>query len=243
MIEAGVLECPVCGANAKQGALRCTHCAADLQTLHCPSCYSLNFAQSACCARCGNELADFRTATEAPTKHACPRCEKPLWSIQHADVVLEECRACGGYWIDDRAFQKVQARRDATSAWGGMGAPGATNAPKVETVRYVKCPTCQKLMNRVNFARVSGVIIDVCKGHGTWFDRDELRQILEFIAQGGLDKARAKDVERLKEAQREREVQRRTAEMTRPPPGSHDDAGIGGATVVSVIVDLLISLV
>ena len=48
-------------------------------------------------------------------------------------------------------------------------------------------------MNRINFARCSGVIVDVCKGHGTWFDHDELREILEFIRGGGLELSRQKE--------------------------------------------------
>ena len=47
-------------------------------------------------------------------------------------------------------------------------------------------------MNRVNFADCSGVIIDVCHDHGTWFDRDELRRVIEFIRAGGMDLARDK---------------------------------------------------
>jgi Zn-finger nucleic acid-binding protein len=58
-------------------------------------------------------------------------------------------------------------------------------------------------MNRVNFARCSGVVVDVCKGHGTWFDRDELSQIVEFIRGGGLEAARNKEKAQLEEARRE----------------------------------------
>ncbi|PYS83711.1 MAG: hypothetical protein DMF70_06260, partial [Acidobacteria bacterium] len=39
----------------------------------------------------------------------------------------------------------------------------------------------------------SNVIVDVCKGHGTWFDRDELREIIEFIRGGGLEVLRQKE--------------------------------------------------
>lgn len=35
--------------------------------------------------------------------------------------------------------------------------------------------------------------MDVCKQHGTWFDRDELSRIIEFIRGGGLNAARAKE--------------------------------------------------
>jgi hypothetical protein len=33
-------------------------------------------------------------------------------------------------------------------------------------------------------------VIDVCKLHGIWFERHELRQIVNFIRTGGLSKAR-----------------------------------------------------
>jgi Zn-finger nucleic acid-binding protein len=57
-------------------------------------------------------------------------------------------------------------------------------------------------MNRVNYARRSGVVLDVCKTHGMWFDQDELRRVLAFIAAGGLDRAREREIEDLKEAKR-----------------------------------------
>jgi hypothetical protein len=37
------------------------------------------------------------------------------------------------------------------------------------------------------------VIVDICKGHGTWFDRDELSGIVQFIRGGGLEVARQKE--------------------------------------------------
>ena len=58
-------------------------------------------------------------------------------------------------------------------------------------------------MNRLNYARHSGVILDVCKTHGIWFDLDELRRVLAFITGGGLDRARDAELAELKEAQRD----------------------------------------
>ena len=40
--------------------------------------------------------------------------------------------------------------------------------------RYLPCPVCKSLMNRVNFAHHSGIVIDLCGKDGVWFDRDEL---------------------------------------------------------------------
>jgi len=45
---------------------------------------------------------------------------------------------------------------------------------------------CGDVMNRVNFARVSGVVLDVCRAHGAWFDAGELRAVREFVRGSGL---------------------------------------------------------
>jgi len=36
----------------------------------------------------------------------------------------------------------------------------------------------------------------VCSKHGTWFDADELPQVLEFVQTGGLVRERARELER-----------------------------------------------
>jgi Zn-finger nucleic acid-binding protein len=65
------------------------------------------------------------------------------------------------------------------------------------------------MMNRVNFGKASGAVVDVCKGHGTYLDRGELHQIVRFIQGGGIDRARASEREQLKEEQRRlRDLQR-----------------------------------
>jgi Zn-finger nucleic acid-binding protein len=68
-----------------------------------------------------------------------------------------------------------------------------------ERVRYRPCPACGELMNRDNFGRVSGVILDVCRPHGAWLDRGELAAIRRFLRQGGarrFERSRALDEER-----------------------------------------------
>ncbi|MFB3145413.1 MAG: hypothetical protein ACE10F_12735 [Candidatus Methylomirabilales bacterium] len=53
-------------------------------------------------------------------------------------------------------------------------------------------------MNRKNFARISGVIIDECRSHGVWLDVDELEKIRYFIADGGLERSRDRDIEKVR---------------------------------------------
>ena len=52
-------------------------------------------------------------------------------------------------------------------------------------------------MVRKNFGGSSGVIIDVCRGHGIWLDHRELERILDFVHRGGLMRAREREVAEL----------------------------------------------
>jgi hypothetical protein len=46
-------------------------------------------------------------------------------------------------------------------------------------------------MNRKNFGGTSGIIVDVCAKHGTFFDTGELPRVLAFVRRGGLTRAQA----------------------------------------------------
>ena len=48
------------------------------------------------------------------------------------------------------------------------------------------CPGC----------KACTVIIDVCKGHGVWFEQNELSAALRFIESGGFERARIAEGER-----------------------------------------------
>ena len=119
-----------------------------------------------------------------------------------ATAVLE-CERCLGLWLNVSSFEKICADHEQQSAVLGVASPAPTHAVReTNKVNYVRCPQCLQFMNRVNFARCSGVIVDVCKGHGTWFDRDELSNIVEFIRRGGLEASRNREKTEIKEERR-----------------------------------------
>ena len=69
-------------------------------------------------------------------------------------------------------------------------------------------------MNRVNYGRISGAIIDVCKGDGAFLDRGELHQIVRGIGDGGLERKREAELEAIKDEQRRlRDLQREQARL------------------------------
>jgi Zn-finger nucleic acid-binding protein len=121
--------------------------------------------------------------------------------VRLGDTALLECERCRGVWVDAATFEHVVASRETQGAvlhqW-----PPAARATGSEQIRYRKCVACGKMMNRLNFGRLSGTVVDVCKGHGTFLDAGELHAIVSFIQGGGLDRARQRQIEELKEEQR-----------------------------------------
>ncbi len=207
---AGALHCPNCGAAAGLDAKECTYCHAPLATMSCPGCFNRVFIGAAYCPHCGTHVSRQDEGTAAP--ESCPGCRGQMTSVQVGTLTLAECGACGGVWVDADAFDHLCADREAqaavvhgnalrgAAASDPNGAPGAARPQKIS---YRPCPRCRNMMNRVNFAKYSGVVLDVCRAHGTFFDRDELHRVVAFIQAGGLDRARARDREELADAERQ----------------------------------------
>ncbi|MGZ8899842.1 MAG: zf-TFIIB domain-containing protein [Limisphaerales bacterium] len=222
-MEAGKLSCPQCGAPSAPDLAKCPHCGIRLAKVACASCFAMIFEGARFCAFCGAEPARLQSAK---TKHPCPKCKTSvLAQVELGHTPVKECAKCHGLWVDASTFDRICTDRERQSAVLGsaseMFRPDRGNLEMA--VRYVKCPECNQLMHRVNFAKCSGIILDVCKGHGTWFDRDELQHIVEFIRTGGLDHSRNKEKEELEAARRRMEASRSVTAMERK--GSYDGGG------------------
>lgn len=116
-------------------------------------------------------------------------------AVQVGATTMHQCSKCGSSWLSPDAFSALCADKDArglvAAATGCL--PGSATIAHPATVRYVHCPECAKVMNRVNFAHASGIVIDVCKKHGVWFEKDELRGVLDFVAHGGMQQMQQRD--------------------------------------------------
>jgi Zn-finger nucleic acid-binding protein len=195
------LRCPGCGAPADSDAARCEYCGAALATVTCASCFAPMFAGSRFCAHCGAEATREYVEEEKPLK--CPRCREDMRALRLGSITAHECAQCGGLWLDPESLQKLaNAREESAGVVSALAARVPLAAAPPDVVRYVPCPRCDKLMNRSNFARSSGVILDICKAHGVWLDRGELQRVLGFIESGGLTVARERAREELIEEQR-----------------------------------------
>jgi Zn-finger nucleic acid-binding protein len=195
------LNCPTCGATASgANAERCDYCGSTLTSMGCPSCFSPMFVGMEFCPECGAKAARADGDATLP----CPGCQAEMRSVLVGTTSLFECAGCGSTWLDTETFTKLCANREAHGAIADMLGPKTVGVISAQNsvVRYLPCPTCKKVMNRENFGHRSGVIIDVCKGHGVWLDRGELHSVLAFVDSGGLERAKRMDDERRAEERR-----------------------------------------
>jgi Zn-finger nucleic acid-binding protein len=233
-MDASSLHCPNCGAAVGEGAGRCPYCQARLATVSCPACFGRIFEDAAFCPRCGAR----RSRTEGAGAAAkCPGCRNELTHVTVGTTSLLECTRCDGVWMTAQDFEQICASTEAQGAvlhrWSGPPKP-AGDAP----VRYRPCVRCSKMMNRVNFGRLSGTIVDVCRGHGTFLDAGELHAIVRFVQEGGLNRSRERELEELREEQRRlREAQ--TAAAIRHADSQPRTAAAWSAEAVWSLVDWL----
>ncbi len=185
------LQCPNCGAETDENTVRCAYCRSVLTTTACPACFTAVFKGVKFCPNCGAAIVDGKR--KSSKKLLCPRCEQLLIDSVIGDTKLHECDHCGGIWLDVPAFNKICADREQQEHILLYKEPNEPAKPQSEVRSkrfYIPCPECGELMNQKNYARVSGVVVDVCKQHGIWFERHELQRIVNFIRSGGLHKAR-----------------------------------------------------
>jgi Zn-finger nucleic acid-binding protein len=164
----------------------------DPHSMNCPACsapidVSTDLPGSEVRCACGTMVhvpakpSRSARAGGAARPRACPRCAAALVEAATlGGLGAHACPECGGVFADRAAVAALSS---------GTLAPAAEPvlpARKVDTSGYIKCPVCDDLMKRVNFGRRSGVLVDVCVDHGTWFDADEIDRVAAFLASGGL---------------------------------------------------------
>lgn len=205
------LNCPNCGAAVESDKTQCEFCRSRLKTMACAKCFGLMFLGSKFCGHCGAKAVQASVQDETKLGD-CPRCKISLSKLEVGGTFLRECSKCDGLWADVDTFENVCADREKQSAVLGFISEKPTVEEGRSKISYVPCPDCGQLMNRSNFARSSGVIIDICKKHGVWFDPEELPKIIEFIQKGGMELARKKERTDLEdERDRLRDEQRKQA--------------------------------
>jgi Zn-finger nucleic acid-binding protein len=201
-VDALIHRCGSCGATLSSDAHDCTYCGSEVVrdetklSLICPECHGRNAEDSRFCTGCG---VLFSPETVKPDGYEvpCPVCACLMPARQIGGVGINECARCNGLWapedrLDQLIARAIEARRGSDPVLRAEFEPRVSGSnPAAQKVAYRKCPDCDAFMQRRNFRRSSGVIIDRCNKHGTWLDADELEQITGFLLSGGNPQATA----------------------------------------------------
>jgi Zn-finger nucleic acid-binding protein len=97
-------------------------------------------------------------------------------------------------------------------------------------------------MNRKLFSAGSGVIIDVCRAHGAFFDPGELPRIIQFVMNGGLEQAQKKELQRMKQDARQAHQNAQFSAMMTSRSSSLATGWDTAHTAGGAFVDLLFAL-
>ena len=195
--EAAVIRCSSCGSAREKGRNHCGYCDADF-TIHerdlntvCPKCLARVSDTAKYCQHCATELTGEHVVEDF-SQLACPLCgPQRLLSnrrLGQEQVSVLECSICAGLWLGSDAFERLRKRVLSETAEERAllrHKPQPSQLRRQVGPMYRPCIYCGKSMNRQQYARRSGVIIDVCRDHGIWFDARELQQILDWTARGG----------------------------------------------------------
>jgi Zn-finger nucleic acid-binding protein len=202
--------------------------------------WNLSAAQH--CQACGRTLNEHQHDEGAVGDLLCPRCSARLQARKYAALDTDECNQCGGMFISPAMLDRIVESRDAPT---GLQLALPKRVYKQETsVHYVHCPRCTNTMNRRMFGRISGVIVDVCRDHGVWFDSGELNEVLAWIERGGLALARQREIADLAEqarSLRSQQLASSTGMMSDKAPTSLHGLHMGstfGSEIVAAFVEL-----
>ena len=211
-----MVRCSSCSAPRTKGTLSCQHCGADYtlneQDLHtiCPSCMTRVSDRARFCHHCGVPVTPGGN-TGNLTPHSCPCCghrhKLNDRTLGEPPVTILECTRCAGLWLSRKVFEMLADRaRDQTLSEQLLQVEAADPPADGRTTEgaafYRRCPQCRKPMHRANFGRKSGILIDICKKHGLWFDVQELDAILRWVKRGGESRARTRQEQEIRHEER-----------------------------------------
>ena len=127
----------------------------------------------------------------------CPKCDLEMKVVKEEGVESDICPKCGGIWVDNFEEKQVLQMTAEVFTVDELRRLRQSYKPlgRVEKTKYYKCPRCRKFMWRKNYLHHSGIIVDKCRQHGTFFDQGELEKAIEFIKKGGIEYEKLKIAE------------------------------------------------
>ena len=119
----------------------------------------------------------------------CPKCHQALFILYFKGVEVDFCQRCRGVWLDAGELEGMMCATGAEADAPLLGFQNSRGA--VPRGSESLCPRCDLPLEEivVKSETMDGirVTLDRCsKGHGLWFDADELQRLLSmFPAKSG----------------------------------------------------------
>ena len=143
------------------------------------------------------ELLDASTAPapSLPTRRftnmrVCPKCDVPLFVLHFKDLEVDVCNHCRGLWLDAGELEALLQQTGAHATDPLL--KFQKQSGKQPKGRPHLCPRCDAALHEIQVEHPGSptLTLDKCpRGHGLWFDADELQQLLTmFPAESGTAK-------------------------------------------------------
>jgi Zn-finger nucleic acid-binding protein len=168
---AGALMCASCGGPLPAAS-------ADVPT-PCPFCGVVSAPPPRVVEKVVDRVVErvvVRDGAGNPAALPCLRCGQPLVDVVSGQSRVSQCRACGGVWVPVEAVD--QLRRASDDDLRRAVAAGEIFALARPPRGPLACPVCAAPLECVPLQDTVHDV-DVCRMHGTWFDRTELLAFIE----------------------------------------------------------------
>lgn len=112
----------------------------------------------------------------------CPKCDSQLFSLRFKEVEVDFCDRCHGLWLDAGELEALMRLTGAAASDPLLAFQNQPGAPP--RGRKHLCPRCDQTLREVAVPRpgAEALRLDRCpRGHGLWFDANELRQLLALF--------------------------------------------------------------
>lgn len=126
-----------------------------------------------------SQPTNYRTGSPELGNLRCPRCNELMFVGRGSDMELHGCGCCGGVFLSNEDSRRL------LEAYPIAAVELADRAERVARGAYderapARCPSCEAPMTRT-FVDKANLDLDVCKEHGTWFDRGEMQRVARAL--------------------------------------------------------------
>ena len=106
----------------------------------------------------------------------CPVCKEPLVVLELEQIEVDYCTGCEGVWLDAGELELLLETDEERNRLINL----FKEAGEIKEKSH-DCPICGKQMLKFYIGEQEKVLVDKCKkNHGIWFDKGELRKVVEF---------------------------------------------------------------